>query len=176
MDTQLDALESMPVPQTKTELMERIVTARAALDRLVGSLSDAQLAARGPNGGWAVKDHLTHIATWEQMSAAHLRGGSDHEVVGMDEATYEKQELDSLNAAIYEMHSNREPNDVRTMSRDAHAAVLERLADVDETTLQQAYSRTDPEQRTVMQELTSNTYDHYIQHLRWMEEQVAAML
>jgi hypothetical protein len=62
------------------------------------------------------------------------------------------------------------------MSRDAHAAVLERLADVDETTLQQAYSRTDPEQRTVMQELTSNTYDHYIQHLRWMEEQVAAML
>src|SRR3954449_3427223 len=118
MDMQLDALESMPLPQTKTELMERIVPARAALDRFVGSLSEAQLAAPSPDGGWAVKDHLTHIATWEQMSAAHLRGGSDHEVIGMDEATYEKQDLDSLNAAIYEMHRNREPNDVRTMFRD----------------------------------------------------------
>jgi hypothetical protein len=94
----------------------------------------------------------------------------------MDEATYEKQDLDSLNAAIYEMHRNREPNDVRTMFRDAHAAVLERLADVDEATLQQPYSRTDPELRTVMQELTANTYGHYLQHLRWIEEQVAAML
>lgn len=175
MDTRLEALESMPLPRTKTELMERIVPARAALDRIVGSLSEAQLAAPGPGGGWAVKDHLTHIATWEQMSAALLCGGSDYEVVGMDEATFEKQDIDSLNAAIYEMHRNREPNDVRTLFRDAHAAVLERLADADEATLQQQYWRTEPEQRSVMQELTGNTYGHYLQHLRWIEEQIAAM-
>ncbi|MGH9202774.1 MAG: ClbS/DfsB family four-helix bundle protein [Vicinamibacterales bacterium] len=126
MDAQLEAIESMPLPQTKAELMERISPARAALDRCVGSLSEAQLATAGPGGGW-VKDHLTHIATWEEMLAAHLRCGSDHEVVGMDEATYERQDLDSLNAAVYEMHRHREVRDVLARFGDAHAAVLEQL-------------------------------------------------
>ncbi len=171
MDTHLAALESLPPPRTMPELLERITLARAALERLVGSLNEQELAAPGTGGDWPVKDHLAHIATWEQMLAAHLREGADHEVVGMDEATYERLDMDSLNAAIYAMHRNRDVTDVLAQFRDAHAAVLELLDTVDAGVLQKPYSAADPEQRTVMQEIVGNTYHHYLQHLRWIEEQ-----
>ena len=174
MDPHLEAIAAMPLTRTKAELMKRILTARAALDRCVASLSTAQLATPGPGGGWAAKDHLSHLATWEEILAAHLRGGSEHAAVGMDEATYARHDMDSLNAAIYELHSQRDAHDVLARFAAAHTAMLDQLNGIDEAALQQPYLATDPEQRTVMQELADNTYQHYIQHLRWIEAQLTA--
>ena len=55
------------------ELVDRIQVAWATLMDLVSPLSGAQLTTAGPPDGWAVKDHLVHIADWERASSCVLR-------------------------------------------------------------------------------------------------------
>src|SRR5262249_15641103 len=89
-----------PMPRDKADLMARIPPARAALEEIIRPLSETQLSQPGPDGGWAVKDHLAHVATWEQMLCAHLRDSSDHAVVGLEPEQYATMSLDELNAHI----------------------------------------------------------------------------
>src|SRR3712207_4406365 len=101
MEQNLAALAHLPMPETKGDLLVRIPPARAALEALIGQLDAVQLTTAGPEG-WAVKDHLVHISTWERMIVAHLRDGSDHCVVGLDAAQYLAMTLEDLNDHIYQ--------------------------------------------------------------------------
>ena len=132
MDADIAALESLPLPRTKSELLARIRPARAALDGRVRSVSERQLAAPGADEGWALKDHLAHIATWEDMIAAHLRDGSDHEIVGMEADAYAAQSLDALNDAIYALHKARPVEEVIAHYARAHEHVLSVLNALDD--------------------------------------------
>ena len=173
MDSNIEALESLPLPRTKSELLARIRPARAALDGTIRALSERQLAAPGADAGWALKDHLAHLATWEDMIAAHLRDGSDHEIVGMDADTYAAQSLDALNDAIYALHKARPVEEVIAHYARAHEHVLSVLNALDDAAFQQPYWHDDSSGRTVMEKVTGDTYRHYIEHLRWIEERVS---
>jgi hypothetical protein len=68
--------------ETKNELLSAIAADRARLEAVTAPLPGRELTTPGREG-WSVKDHLAHIAAWERMIVAHLRDGSDHDVVGM---------------------------------------------------------------------------------------------
>ena len=51
---------------SKTELMDRITAGYEALERVLRGLDDAQLSRSGSDEGWAIKDHLFHLAAWER--------------------------------------------------------------------------------------------------------------
>ena len=164
-----DALEAMPDPSTKRDLMDRIAAARPALDDVIAPLTDADLAASRP-GGWRVQDHLAHLATWERMLVAHLTDGNDHDVVGMTPPEYETADLETLNQRIYELCRDRHPADVRAEYHHAHAAAVSLIERLDDAELKRAYWSDDPSGRTVLEKLTGDTYRHYLEHRRWIME------
>src|SRR5437763_16940216 len=88
-------------PRDKAELLDRIGRSRPALETTIDSLSEAQLAAPGPGGGWSAKDHLAHLAAWERKALAELEGRPPHEVFGVDGASYEASDVDQLNEIVY---------------------------------------------------------------------------
>ena len=51
---------------SKTELMDRITAGYEALERVLRGLDETQIDRTGPDGGWAIKDHLFHLAAWER--------------------------------------------------------------------------------------------------------------
>jgi hypothetical protein len=59
---------NIPQEQTKPYMMEEMAKSRRELEALVESLSDEQLTRPGKDGGWSVKDHLAHLAMWEEAS------------------------------------------------------------------------------------------------------------
>ena len=59
------------LPRDKIELMERIHGSRAELERLVNRLDAEQATAPGPDG-WSVKDHLAHLALWDDIRASEV--------------------------------------------------------------------------------------------------------
>src|SRR5262249_57929067 len=100
-------------PQTTEELLARIADGWAALNQRIASLTPAQLTAPGPDGGWSVKDHLAHLATWEGMLIALLEGKPIHTAFGISRAQYDALEsTDALNAIIAGQNSGKSLGDV----------------------------------------------------------------
>ena len=157
----------------KDELLEHIKRDRARLEEIVEDLSDGELAAPGPDGGWSAKDHLSHVAAWERMIVAHLRDGSDHEIAGMDEASYAAATLDELNDRLYRLHSGWSLARVHDEFGAAHAAIVAFIERMAEDTLGQPYWGDDPSRRTALEKIAGDTYLHYREHAGWIGALVA---
>ncbi len=173
MDEQLSENESLPRPKGKAELLERIARTRAALEETVGSLSEAQLVAPGPDEGWSAKDHLAHLATWERGLAALLRRDPRYAAMGVDEQSYLSNETD-LNAIIYQRNKDRPPADVLDSLRQAQQELLAALAGLTDADLFKTYSHYQPDEpgedsgAPILGWIAGNTYDHYAEHQAWI--------
>ena len=152
-------------PRDKAELLDRIGRSRAALEGTVDSLSEAQLAAPGPGGGWSAKDHLAHLAAWERKALAELEGRPPHEVFGVDRASYEASDVDQLNEGVHRRNKERPAAEVLADFRESHGrllAALERAADAD---LFAAAGPGDSGANPLRESVIGNTYEHYPEHL-----------
>jgi uncharacterized protein (TIGR03083 family) len=152
-------------PRDKAELRDRIGRSRAALEGTIDSLSEAQLAAPGPGGGWSAKDHLAHLAAWERKALAELEGRPPHEVFGVDAASYEASDVDRLNEVVYRRNKERPAWEVLADFRESHRrllATLERAADAD---LFAASRPGGSGANPLLESVIGNTYEHYPEHL-----------
>ena len=155
---------------TKANLLASIRRDRARLDEIVAGLDDAAVAARGPDGGWSVKDHMAHIAAWERMIVAHLQDGSDARVAGMDSESYGAATLDELNDHLHRLHRDAPAERVRDEFPAAHEAIVAFIERMPEDTLRAAYWDDDPSGRTVLEKIAGDTYLHYREHAGWISE------
>ena len=55
----------------KAILLQRIEASWASLDELTAELTQAQRTTAGPDG-WSVKDHLAHLALWDDIRAGEV--------------------------------------------------------------------------------------------------------
>ncbi len=60
------------MPADKQSLLDHYRRTREGLLAAIDSLSDAQLTERTLDG-WSVKDHLAHIATWDEIRANEVQ-------------------------------------------------------------------------------------------------------
>jgi len=158
-----------PMPRDKADLMARIPPARAALEEIIQPLSETQLSQQGLDVGWAVKDHLAHVATWEHMLCAHLRDGSDHAVVGLESEQYATMSLDELNAHIDRLNHDRGATEVMAHFHDAHRELMALLASMSDAQFDAPYWQDEPEGRPVRDKVAGDTYNHYIEHRAWIQ-------
>lgn len=174
IDEQLTDEASLPPPGNKAELLERVERARAALEQTIGRMSDAQLVAPGPDGGWPVKDHLAHLAAWEQSLAALLQGRPRHAAMGVDEETYLSAGADGINAMVYQQSKDRSLAEVRVAFGQAHQQVLATLAGLTGADLFKTYSHYQPDEpgrdsgAPIVGWIAGNTYEHFAEHQAWI--------
>lgn len=160
----------------KTELMRRIHASRLELETLLGQLSDAQMLIPGPNG-WSVKDHLAHLVVWEQSLLGLLNGQPRHEVMGVPEAVY-RQGVDAVNDYIVAHNRDRSLDEVMGDFRRSYQAVLARLTELTDADLRQPYGYYLPNDRAddsppVLNWVLGDTYEHYDEHLQWIQDLMA---
>jgi hypothetical protein len=160
-------LEELPLPISKAELMERIPPARRALESTLSHVSEVQMVT-SDESGWSIKDHLSHLATWERMIVAHLQAGNDNEVVGLNYDAYAAAGLDEINALIERQHKNRSLDGVLEEFHRSHAAVVEVIGRLSDADLARPYWDDEPDGRTVLDKVAGDTYRHYLEHRRWI--------
>jgi uncharacterized protein (TIGR03083 family) len=159
--------ESSPVPRDKAELLTRIREARAALDRTVDRLGEAQLTTPGPDG-WSGKDHLAHLAAWEGKIVAVMEGRPAHEGLGLDEAAYRGANIDEINAHLHERDRDRPLPDVLAAFRRTHGRLLTALEALPEAELTRPYESADAGD-VLADGIAGNTYEHYEEHQATIE-------
>jgi hypothetical protein len=149
---------------TKQELLDKVSTTWSELEGTLAGIDLARLVSRRAEGDWTIKDALAHVTWYEQ------------EMVGLLETrTFSGSPLWDLplqprNAAIYAQIKEGKLNDVLAQFHAVHARLVELLAGINEADL------TDPAHFVGMpadwlpwQVISSNTYEHYPEHVQQIQ-------
>jgi uncharacterized damage-inducible protein DinB len=149
--------------------MQPIETAWNQLVELVNQVEEAGGLSRASSDGWTVKDHLTHIAAWEHSLLALIEGHDRERAVGLTEAV---EGIDNENEAIRKLHETDTPEEALVYFRDSHARLVAALGKLSDADLQKPYSHYQPkdadEKRPVVGWVAGNTYEHYAEHIDWI--------
>jgi hypothetical protein len=161
-------IELLARPENKADLMPRIERYWAELGNEIGALSEAEMTAPGPDGGWAVKDHLAHVTVWERILMARTAHEPEHGIFGLDEAAYAHASLDEVNARVYERWRNAPLVEVLAAFAKTHRQVVAALEKLSDDELARPVFPDDPERVTLLGNAAGDTYEHYIEHLTWI--------
>jgi hypothetical protein len=172
-----DASQSQP--RNQAELVEQIQHAWSALEHTLNGLNEAQMIAIGPDG-WSIKDHLAHVAAWEESTIAILESRPRHLALGVDERTYLEASEDELNAAIYENSKARPLAEVVDLFENTHRRMLATLQGLTDADLLKTYSAFLPDEpgedsgAPMLERIPGNTYEHYDDHRKWIAALIAS--
>jgi hypothetical protein len=153
-----------------TALLARIRASRNALEIAANSLSDEQLVAPGPDG-WSAKDHLAHVAAWEDCLLGYLNGRGAGQTFGLPDG---ELGTDAVNAILHRRYADLTASEAREKFAVSHAAVmagLEALTDADIARPLASYlpdRDDDTARQPVLGWIVGNTCEHYDEHRGWI--------
>jgi hypothetical protein len=145
----------MSTPDTAAETLAGFDRKWAALEEMVTRLDEHALTEVRDPAGWSAKDHLMHVAQWEQALLAKVDGRPRHQALGIDAATDRSGDDDTINAAIFAATRQRPLKEVLHTLRLTHDATRARLVAA----------------LTLLAEVPGYA-DHYEQHRGWIGDLV----
>lgn len=153
--------------------LARVEASWNELKSLVDSLGPEGLELTGQDG-WAVKDHLAHIAAWEHSLIALLEKRDRVEAMGLHEPT---GDTDAVNRSLWELHRMKTPDQALAYFRDAHSSLVRTLGKLTDADLRLPYNDHQPDaprdaadNRPVGDWVAGNTYEHYAEHVGWINQ------
>jgi hypothetical protein len=156
-------------------VVEPIERSWRELSSLVDSLGPTGLNITGADG-WAVKDHLIHIAAWEHSLLALLEGADRHLAMGVGA---DVDETDAINAAVWAMHRDKSAEEALDYFHQTHALLLKLLRTMSDDDLRLPYNHYQPSEprdpgdnRPALDWVAGNTYEHYAEHIEWINHLV----
>jgi hypothetical protein len=167
------------VPElTKAELMDHMGSNWLALQTALDQLSMEQMAEAKDAAGWAVKDHLMHLAAWERSMLFLLRGEPRYEGLGISKDLFLNGSEEAINNAIYKHYANLPPQEALKELRDVHEQMMALLQTLPEADLYKPYGAYAGDEGAkdgppVINYINGNSAEHYAEHLPWIEALVS---
>ena len=155
----------MTTHETAAAALARFDQAWGDLDKTVNGLTERQLTEIRDPAGWAAKDHLMHVAVWEQALLAKLDGRPRHHALGLAATTEGSEDWDALNAAIFSATRERPLPEVLDALRGTHMTTRACLAAL-------AAGAADAPTAGGFVADAPGYADHYDQHRGWIAELV----
>jgi hypothetical protein len=152
---------------------EQIDASWDELNRAMDALGPDELSITGPDG-WAVKDHLFHVAAWELSLIALLEGRDRLAEMGVPGVA---EDTTAINEAIWRLHREEPDGAALDSFRETHRRLITSLGRLSDEDLGRPYSHFQPsdpdEKRPVAGWIAGNTYEHYAEHVAWMKDLIA---
>ncbi|NJN19248.1 MAG: ClbS/DfsB family four-helix bundle protein [Oscillochloris sp.] len=165
--------EDEALPTTVLDLQVRIAAEWTMLADALGDLAAADITTdRGE--GWNLGDHLAHVAAWELGISGLLSGASRWRSMGIEPADLAEQNVDTINAAVLDLHRGKPAPEVIALRERAHRRLLDVIAGLRDADLSRPYRDFDPEESRfptdgpVVIWIAADTYQHYRDHRRWL--------
>ncbi len=157
-------------PISKALLLASVQKGWNDLNTFLNGLTDEQKTVPTDAAGWTVKDHMMHMAVWEDGLTGKLDKQNRRVYMDIEEATWNSGD-DPINAVIQQRYKDLPLAEVEQRRQSIHSKLLKQIDDLSEETLQSpfgAYDPNSPSERAVYEYIGSSTYYHYAEHLPWM--------
>jgi hypothetical protein len=159
-------------PGDSTALLMRIEREWRELQDAVARCDRTKLGSH-PAAAWSIKDHLAHLSAWERfLCLYHLGDLLEHEVMGVEGATYRGLGEDGVNAVLYTRNKDRSLADFEADLRRRHAEVPDRIREFPFDMLLGPRFPEDPDAGSRLRWVLSNTCEHCREHRVAIEQLV----
>jgi len=112
------------MPEDRDDLLQHYRASREKLLAAIDGLTDEQMSEPSIDG-WSVKDHLAHIALWDDIRAAEVERIS----AGFESAwKMTEQQDDDHNAVGYEIRRSMSPAQARWELENSRRKLLDAIA------------------------------------------------
>jgi hypothetical protein len=158
-------------PFSKTELLTRIERGWDEFNTYLDTLSEAQLTVPTDAAGWTAKDHITHLAVWEDGIHGLLGNQPRWEHMGIDEALWLRGDYDEINMVIQQRLQHVSAADARKMLHDSHLRLVGQVQSMTEEALTLPYKHYQPNsdlESPVWHRIAGNTFGHFEEHQPWI--------
>jgi len=166
----IKAIVESPIQMSKAELLLRVGRGWDRVNDYLGTLSLEQLTTPTDAGGWTVKDHVIHMAIWEDGMIAVLNGIEPADHMNIDKKIWEQGD-DPINAVIQQRYRDATWADVQHKREAIHANLLQKINSLSEAELNSSlreFLQSEESARQVWDSISGSTYLHYEEHLPWM--------
>lgn len=167
---------SEPRPTTTRELVLSIDSAWKDLLSFLSDVTPVQASARD-SAGWSVKDHVSHMAVWEDSVAVLFRGGHRHEALGIEESAYAGADFDEINEFIRGRFETLPHHQAIQQLERVHTDFMSHLRALTDPDLKSPVREFFPrapraDDRPLTSLIWDNTAGHFTEHLEWMRKLV----
>jgi hypothetical protein len=130
-------------------------------------------ASKRDQAGWSVKDHVTHLATWEDSVAILFRGGRRHEALGIEEPMYATGSIDEINEVVKARLGGTSLEEAIHDLEAAHSQLMSHMRTLHDADLTAKVRKFFPQapgndDRSLSSLNLDNTGGHFTEHLEWM--------
>jgi hypothetical protein len=163
-----------PREQTKTELLNHNQRAFDELEALIQTVDDERLSRPGPSG-WAVKDHLAHLAAWQQGIVALLQRRPRFAAMGVDTGGQQELTTDEINAVIHSKNSGLSAAEAKEKLREAHTQMAQQIESMSNDELYTPHKEFLPggeegPEEPVLLWIVGNASGHYQEHIEYIRD------
>lgn len=161
-----------PTISTLAELNLAIDSTWSDLETFLAALTQEQTSTQDDQG-WTIKDHVTHLAVWEDSVGILFRGEPRHLALGLDRSYYAQASFDEINEQIKDQRKHLSMSEVLALLHDVHRALMGSVRGLSEADLGRTVRDFFPEaprtdDRRVIDFIYENTAEHFAEHLEWM--------
>jgi len=161
---------------SKAELISNIERGWDDFQAYLKTLSEAQLTGPTDAVGWTVKDHLGHLAAWEDSVYAILTRQPRREHMGVDRDTWKTGDFDKINAVLRARYAGQSLAEIRSQLETVHQRVMAQIQLLSDDDLGKPFNTFQPgstNEAPVIGVIMGNTYDHYAEHKGWIAALIA---
>ncbi|MCW5876692.1 MAG: ClbS/DfsB family four-helix bundle protein [Anaerolineales bacterium] len=158
----------------KEKLLTKIREGWKQLQDFIGGYTDEQLTTPTDAAGWTAKDHLIHLAVWQNGMTALLDKQPRRGAMGLSEELWDTlaRGYDEVNAAIQQQHEGLSIDEVRGALEESHQEFVARIEALPAEELVLPYKHFQPwaenREEPVIAYLAGNSFGHSEQHIPWM--------
>lgn len=162
----------------KQTLLERTQHYRAILEETIQDLDEETLSLPGPES-WSIKDHLAHLAVWEQGMVELLNKRPRFAAMGVEQAFQQGKSETEINDLVFRQNKSLTVQETLQKFEQVHSEMLQLLDNLSDEELHKPYSNFVPggdEQRTdpVIYWVIGNTYAHFDEHTAYIRRLLEA--
>lgn len=154
------------------KLLTKIQRAYDDIDAFVATLTEAQLTDLKDGGGWSVKDHLIHMAVWDDGLDALLNREDTSERMGIAGIEIKPRTDDAINDVIFHQHKDKTLDEVKVIRQRIHdrlVATISAMSDEDLNRPYKDFNAKSNSNQPILGSILGNTSGHYRKHLPWIK-------